>query len=178
MLSAILIIHYMKGRVIMDIIYESLGQQHAEGVMRIFNYYVENTTAAFPGKPLPVPFFAMFMKKAEGYPAYALLDGTELIGFCMLSAYNPFSSFADAACLTYFIDPEYTGKGIGSDCLAHLENEAKDRGICHLIAEVSSENEGSLNFHKNHGFEKVGELPEVGSKLGRRFGVAILMKSI
>ncbi|MCQ2386725.1 MAG: N-acetyltransferase family protein [Clostridia bacterium] len=162
----------------MDITFAPLSQEHAEGVMRIFNYYVENGTAAFPGKALPVPFFGMFLKKSEGYPAYALLNGEHVVGFCQLSAYNPFSSFTDAACLTYFIDPACTGKGLGSQCLARLEAEAKERGICHLVAEVSSENEGSLSFHKQHGFSLVGELPEIGSKFGRRFGVCYLQKTI
>jgi len=162
----------------MEITYEALNPQHAEGVMRIFNYYVENSTAAFPGKSLPVPFFGMLMKKSEGFPAYALLDGEDVVGFCQLSAYNPMSSFADAACLTYFIDPAYTGKGLGSACLERLEQEAKEKGICHLVAEVSSENSGSLRFHKAHGFTVAGELKDIGSKFGRRFGVVLLMKTV
>lgn len=52
----------------MDITFAPLSQEHAEGVMRIFNYYVENGTAAFPGKALPVPFFGMFLKNLRAIP--------------------------------------------------------------------------------------------------------------
>ncbi len=51
-------------------------------------------------------------------------------------------------------------------------------GIRHLIAEVSSENEGSLTFHQKHGFTVVGELKEIGYKLDRTFGVVLLQKTL
>ena len=35
-----------------------------------------------------------------------------IIGFCFLSAYNPFNTFKETAAVTYFITEKYTGKGI------------------------------------------------------------------
>lgn len=64
--------------------------------MSIFNYYVENSTAAFPANALPEQFYTMLMKKAEGYISYTLIDieNDSIAGFCQLSPYSPFSTFA------------------------------------------------------------------------------------
>ena len=51
-------------------------------------------------------------------------------------------------------------------------------GIKNLLAEVSSENNGSLSFHKKHGFEVVGELKNIGTKFNRKFGIVYMQKTI
>jgi len=163
----------------MNVTFEPLSMTHQSAVMAIFNHYVETSTAAFPGRPLPEPFFAMFLKKCEGgYPSFAVLDGKTVIGFCQLSPYNPMPTFAKTAECTFFIAPEYTGKGVGKLCLSKLIEEGRQMGITHLISEVSSENEGSIRFHEANGFRKVGALESVGEKLGRVFSVVMLQKDL
>jgi len=163
----------------MNIKFEPLSMSHQSPIMAIFNHYVEAGTAAFPSRPLPEPFFAMFLKKSEGgYPAYAVLDGEKVIGFCQLSPYNPMPSFRKTANCTYFIAPEYVGRGVGGECLKKLIEDGKNMGISCLIAEISSENEKSLAFHEKHGFKKVGELIDIGEKLGRSFGVVLMRKDL
>lgn len=163
----------------MNITFDALGTQYQSEVMEIFNHYILTSTAAFPGNSLPEPFFAMLLKKSEGgYPAYAVLCDGKVAGFCQLSPYNPFSTFAGTACVTYFPSPEYSGKGIGTECLRRLEEDGKKMNISHLIAEVSSENDGSLRFHEKNGFRIVGELNGIGSKFGRSFGITLLQKDI
>lgn len=165
----------------MKIVFEKMAPQHQKDVMKIFNYYVAHSTAAFPGKVLPEPFYGMLLKKTEGgYPSYVLIDqdGGAVAGFCQLSAYSPFSTFAKAACLTYFIAEAYTGKGLGTQCLTRLEADAKQMGIRHLIAEVSSQKAGSIAFHQKHGFARAGELKKIGEKLDQTFGVIYFQKEI
>lgn len=163
----------------MNITFDALGTQYQSEVMEIFNHYILTSTAAFPGNSLPEPFFAMLLRKSEvGYPAYAVLCDGKVAGFCQLSPYNPFSTFAGTACVTYFLSPEYSGKGIGTECLRRLEEDGKKMNISHLIAEVSSENDGSLRFHEKNGFRIVGELNGIGSKFGRSFGITLLQKDI
>ena len=121
----------------------------------------------------------MFLKKSEGgYPAYAVKEGETVIGFCQLSPYNPMSSFVKTADCTYFIAEEYTGRGVGKQCLQKLTEDGKRMGITHLLAEISSENEGSIRFHRANGFRKVGELESIGEKFDRNFGVVLMQKEI
>ncbi|MGM9591599.1 MAG: GNAT family N-acetyltransferase [Oscillospiraceae bacterium] len=163
----------------MNLTFAALGTEHQSAVMEIFNYYVQTGTAAFPAQPLPEPFFAMLLKKSEGgYPAYAVLDEEKVIGFCQLSPHSPFSSFSKTADCTYFLSPEYTGRGIGGQCLSRLIAEGRNMGIRHFVASISSENTASLRFHESQGFRRVGELSDIGEKLGRSFGVVLMQKDI
>ena len=157
-----------------------LSETYRDEIMRIFNHYVENGTAAFPANPVPVQFFSMFLQKSADYPAYVLLapDTDQVLGFCMLSPYIPFLTFAGTACVTFFLDPAYTGRGLGSQCMEKLEDEAKKMHITHLLADISSENTGSIAFHKKHGFTVVGELQDIGEKLGRSFSITLMEKAL
>lgn len=161
------------------ITFEQLSTKHQNDVMKIYNYYVETTTSAFPSQPMPEAFFHVFLEMTEGkYPAYVVLDGENVAGFCMLTAYHSAQTFSKTASVTYFIDKEYTGKGIGKQCLEKLIEEAKKMGICHLISDISNENTGSINFHEKNGFRKVGEFEAIGEKLGRSFGLVLMQRDV
>ncbi len=164
----------------MNIVFEKLGMEHQKSVMEIFNYYITTGTAAFPPAPLPEQFFPMLMKRSEGLCAYGVVDteANQTVGFCSLSPYHPFSTFQATADVSYFIAADHTAMGIGAKCLALLEQEGKALGVQHLLAEISSENHASIQFHKKNGFVQVGELKNIGEKFGRSFGVVMMQKSI
>lgn len=161
--------------------WEPLLPEHGAGVMKIFNEYVETTTAAFPPGTLPESFYKMILERVGDYPAYALVDisrENHVAGFCFLASYNPFSTFRAAANITCFIEKNYTGQGLGKKCLDKLEAAARLRGIAHLIADISSENGGSLRFHQRHGFKFAGKLENIGEKLNRLFSVVYMQKQL
>lgn len=159
---------------------EKMGIEHQKSIMKIYNYYIENSTAAFPASTLPEQFFAMLMEKVKGYPAYAIINSetNEVIGFCCLSAYNPFSTFKETAVITYFISQDYVGKGIGGKCLEKLETDALQMGIKHIIAEISSDNQQSQRFHTKNGFKTCGVLKNIGNKFDRNFDVIYMQKDL
>lgn len=159
---------------------EPLGEFHREAVMRIFNHYVTQETAAFADAELPETFYPQILERVKGYPAYAVVDrqAGEVVGFCFLSAYKPIPTFRETATITYFIAPSHLGKGIGRMCLARLEEAAVKQGIRHLLAEISSENEQSMSFHAGQGFVHAGRLKNVGFKLGRAFDIVYMQKEL
>jgi L-amino acid N-acyltransferase YncA len=164
----------------MQMKFEKMGIEHQKSIMKIFNYYIENSTAAFPASTLPEQFFSILMEKTKGYPAYAILNSEthEVVGFCWLSAYNPFSTFKETATISYFIAKDNVGKGMGEQCLGRLETDAMQMGIKHIVAEISSENQQSLRFHAKHGFEFCGALKNIGNKFNRNFDVIYMQKDL
>ncbi len=164
----------------MNVKFEKLGMEHQSSVMQIYNYYVVNSTAAFPVSTVPEQFFMGVLEKTKDYPAYAVLNPEtfEIAGFCFLSAYHPASSFKETANITYFISQDYVGKGIGEQCLKKLENDAIQMGITHIIAQISSDNKQSLGFHSKHGFETCGSAKNVGNKFNRNFDVVYMQKDL
>ena len=118
---------------------EPISLDDREAVIDIFNYYVENSFAAFPEERVSYEFFDMLMKISEGYPRIVVKDedGT-VVGFGMLRAHNPMKTFSRVAEITYFVRPEHTGKGIGQSMLNYLIDEGRKRNIASILAGISS----------------------------------------
>ncbi|MDD1728554.1 MAG: N-acetyltransferase family protein, partial [Methanospirillum sp.] len=124
-----------------------------EEIIELFNYYVENSDAAFPENPVPVGFFEQIRSLLPHYPTVTAKDTDGIvIGFGMLRPYNPMPGFRQTAVISYFIHPRYTRMGIGSQMLLFLEDNAKENGIISILAEISSRNTGSIRFHEKNGF--------------------------
>jgi len=158
---------------------EPISVDDREPILGIFNYYVENSFAAYPENRVPDSFFDAFMEKAEGHPTVVAKDeGGTILGFGLLRAHNPIPSFSQTAEITYFMRPEQTGKGIGSLMLEYLIEEAKKKGISSILASISSLNERSLRFHQKHGFVECGRFRQVGKKKGKFFDVIWMQKML
>ena len=84
--------------------------------------------------------------------------------------------FQRAAEITYFIEPGYTGRGIGSKILERMVGAAKRKGIDTILANVSSLNEASLRFHERHGFAECGRFRRVAKKKGQDLDVVWMQK--
>jgi len=148
-------------------------------VIDLFNYYIEHTFAAYPEQKVPYDFFSRFLEASRNYPSVIarLSDGT-VAGFGLLRAHNPMPAFRHAAEITYFIRPELTGKGLGSEMLARLEEKGKEQGITTILAGISSLNEGSIRFHARRGFYECGRFAGVGVKKGVIFDTVWMQKFI
>jgi len=163
----------------MDYSISPISNEDREPIMDIFNYYVENSFAAYPETKLPYEAFDMFLKMSQGYPTAAVRDNNgDLIGFGLLRAHNPMSTFSKTAETTYFISPDHTGKGIGKKLLSHLEEEGMKKGIMHILANISSLNPRSINFHKKNGFIECGRFRRVGTKRGEAFDTVWMQKTL
>ena len=105
-----------------------------------------------------------------------LETGNKVVGFGFVASYNPFKSCNHVGVLTYFILPEYTGKGLGTKLFNQLISKGKDLGITNYLAHISSRNEQSLNFHKKHGFQEVGRFKDMSVKLGESIDMVWVQK--
>lgn len=164
----------------MNLIYEPMTEKHCNEVIDIFNYYIENSFAAYFENKLPYQFFNKFIELTKGYPAYVVLneETKKVIGFCFLKPYSPLPVFKETAEITYFIEKNETGRGIGKKILKLLESEGKKIGIQYILASISSYNNESLIFHKNNGFSECGRLHNVGKKNKKKFDVVWMEKPI
>ena len=164
----------------MNIAFERMTQDYSKEIMDIFNYYAENSYAAYPESKLPYKFYTRFLDMTKGYPAFVIKNKNmkKVIGFCFLRAYNPFPVFKETAEITYFLDKNEIGKGIGKEALNKLEEEAKKIGIRRLLANISSENIQSIIFHKKNGFIECGRFHNIGKKKGKNFDVVWMEKTL
>lgn len=162
----------------MKIEFLQMSIEHTSENMEVYNYYIENSLAAYPDKVMPVEYFGKFLELTKGYPAYTIYDAEKIIGFCFLRPYNPHSTFKECAEITYFINKDYTGMGVGKTALNKLESEAANMGIKTILASISSENPQSLSFHQNNGFKQCGRFERIITKWGKPFDIIWMQKNI
>jgi L-amino acid N-acyltransferase YncA len=156
-----------------------LSADDRDAMAEIFNHYVDHSFAAYPDEHLSAEAMAGWIEQCGEHPTFAARDDhDQLIGFGFLRPYSALATFAATAQVTYFIAPGHTRHGIGAALLAAMENGARQHGITSILAHVSSENPGSLAFHRRHGFVECGRFHSVGVKKGRPFDVVWLQKTL
>lgn len=145
-----------------------------ESMLDIFNYFAQNSFAVYCDFPL-LP--DQFRKVVEQMRVALILEaGDKIIGFGYISSYKPFPNFKNTGVLTYFILPEYTGRGYGTKLFETLISEGIQAGITNYLAHISSKNNQSLSFHKKHGFEEVGIFKNVAYKFNDSFDIVWMQK--
>ena len=148
-------------------------------IMEIFNYYGENTFAAYPETKLPPEFFDILLMMTAGYPALtARGDENVLMGFGFLRPYNPMPVFLRTAEITYFVRPDFIGKGVGKALHDYLLEFGKKIGLHTVLANVASLNEESIRFHLKNGFTECGRFKEAAEKKGKVFDIVYFQKML
>ncbi len=163
----------------MEINFAPITSDDREQIIDIFNYYVENTFAAYPDQKVPYEFFDALLNTCQGYPTVTVKDTQgNVVGFGMLRPYSPIPSFSRTAEITYFLKPGFTGQGIGKTILEHLIARARGKNLTSILASVCSLNQGSINFHQRNGFVECGRFREVGHKRGKAFDVVYFQRML
>lgn len=164
----------------MNYIFDQLLEEHRVPVIDIYNYYIENSFAAYPDRKVPYEFFDILFEKTKGFPAFIIKDTStnKIVGFFYLKAYHPFSVFKETAEITYFIEPSVVGKGIGKKALQLLEEKGKTMGIKQILASISSLNEVSITFHQKNGFKECGRFNRIIRKNGVYFDIIWMQKEL
>jgi L-amino acid N-acyltransferase YncA len=148
-----------------------------EAVMDVFNYFAENSFAAYPDKKAAYSVFDFLRAMSREDLFYVIGDPAgKVIGFGMLRHHQRADAFNRSAEVTYFILPGSQGKGLGTRMLETLINDAIKLGADTVLANISSLNEQSLKFHLKNGFIECGRFVRVGSKFGRDFDVVWMQK--
>jgi len=159
--------------------FEKMADAHREAVVNIYNYFIENSYAAYPDETFGYEIFDYFQRISDGYPAVVVKDAKgKIVGFAFMSAFHAVDTFRKTAAISYFILPEHTRKGVGRAILDRFEKESRRMGIEIILAHVSSLNKDSLMFHEANGFEECGRLRDVGTKFGRDFDVVWFQKRL
>jgi phosphinothricin acetyltransferase len=161
----------------MDYSLEPMSARHRQPVMDILNYYIENSHAAYPEKPLDYHFFDRLLEMTRAYPALVVKSkARQIVGFGFLRPCHFAETLRRTAEVTCFIRPEHTRRGLGTTVLDLLCQKALEMGLDSILASVSSRNEKSLTFHLKHGFKICGRFHKVGRKFGADFDMVWLQK--
>jgi len=112
-------------------------------------------------------------------PSFAEWDNSHLItcrfvddqdgivrGWAALTPVSSRCVYAGVAEVSVYVDPAFSGKGIGSDLLNQLVRESEQEGIWTLQAGIFPENAASLKIHEKAGFRILGIWEKIGKQHG------------
>lgn len=149
--------------------------EDAEAIASIYNHYVENSTATFDTEPKsPADRREWIASRSLRYPVIVAERAGRLVGWGALSAWASRPAWAGTVEVAVYVAPDARGAGVGSALLAAIVERARAADHHAVIAQVVSENTASVALMHSAGFERVGELKEVGNKFGRWLNVELL----
>ena len=100
----------------------------------------------------------------ERYPVYVYQEDNGIVGWVFLGAYrDDREALAHVAELSYFVDQESRGRGIGSHLLQYALNVAPECGLKILVAILLDKNPASIKLLKKFGFSQWGSMPGIAS---------------
>ena len=88
------------------------------------------------------------------------------------------TAYRCTADLSIYVDRACRGSGVGQKLYAEIERLGRERGIENLISIITSDNEGSLRFHRKNGFTEIGVMPAVAFKFGKYLDVSFFQKHL
>jgi L-amino acid N-acyltransferase YncA len=161
----------------MDYSIRKIKDDDGEGIIHIFNYFIDHGFAAYPETRVPTEFFTKFQEIAPQDTLYVVeIPEKYVVGFRFLKTFNPMSVFQRTAEISYFLLPNHTNKDVGTRLLQVLMKDAKQKRIDTLLTSASSHNKQSLRFHQKQGFVECGRFQRVGKKQGNDFDVVWMQK--
>lgn len=163
----------------MDCTFKDVQQADLPMLADILNYYVLNTTVTFHKEPLKAEDMAekVFFSQPY-YICFSIMVAGHVIGYCAVSQWKKQEAYRNTAEINIYLHPDYTGKGIGSFAIKHLEDFAKKNDIHNLIAGLCSENTPSKSLFEKNGYDHCATFQKVGNKFGRVLDVIYLQKQL
>jgi L-amino acid N-acyltransferase YncA len=107
----------------------------------------------------------------DHYPVFVAESQDEIIGWCSLSPYRPGRmALRYTAEISYYIDEDHRGMGVGSFLISHAIEKSPRLGIKTLFAIILDINGTSTQILEKVGFEEWGHLPNIAEFDGRECG--------
>ncbi|PTT16440.1 N-acetyltransferase [Flavobacterium sp. HMWF030] len=93
-------------------------------------------------------------------------EDEKVIGWAALTPVSSRCVYAGVAEVSVYVDPAYSGKGIGLTLLNELVRQSEAEGIWTLQAGIFPENTASLHIHEKAGFRILGTREKIGKQNG------------
>jgi len=142
-------------------------------IVDIYNQAVSLKSATADTAPILVESRRAWLQEhsSERHPVYVAEDGRVVVGWCSISPYRPGRmALRHTAEISYYIDEQYRGKGIGSDLISHAIEDCPRIGIKTLFAIILDINQSSSKILQKLGFQKWGHMPSVVDFDGKECG--------
>lgn len=88
-------------------------------------------------------------------------------GYAYAAPYHARAAYRWAAIVSVYVGEGFLRQGVAGQLYRVLFSLLQEQGIRQVLAAIAVPNPASQQFHESLGFRKVGEMPDVGYKLGQ-----------
>ena len=148
-------------------------------ILNIYGPYVQNTAISFEySVPTLEEFTERFLTVTARFPWLVWEENGTVLGYAYASLPFGRAAYRWVAASSIYLAPEARGKGIGTKLYGALEAMLSELGYRKTYAIITSDNPGSLGFHKKAGFRFLCEFPECGVKFHKLYNVVWMEKDL
>jgi len=159
--------------------FEKTNKNHIKEIMKIYNYYIEYSTATFHSDKVDKKQMKNIVYFNDNlYMTYTMFLDKKIIGYCMLAPFNKREAYKATVSIGIYINNEYVKKGYGKNAMEFLEQKALGLPIRSLIGLICTENTGSIKLFENCKYLQVGYIKKAGVKFNRLLDVVYYQKII
>ncbi|WP_339888616.1 N-acetyltransferase family protein [uncultured Flavobacterium sp.] len=144
-------------------------EKDLESILEIVNYNILNTTSIYDYEPRTLAQQKAIFddKNKEGFPLIVVEIDNEIAGFGTYGTFRFKEGYKFTVEHSVYVSVNHKGKGLGKLLLAELIELAKKQKLHTMIAVIDAENQSSVEFHKQFGFETVGVIKESAYKFNK-----------
>ncbi|MDE2219159.1 MAG: N-acetyltransferase [Gammaproteobacteria bacterium] len=145
----------------------------AAALAAIYNPYVTGTIITFEEQPVDAVEMSarLAATAAARLPWLVAEDPLGVRGYAYASSWKSRAAYRHTVEVTVYLESAAFGRGLGTRLYTALFGELRRAGCHTVLGGVALPNEASVALHEKLGMRKVGELREVGYKLGRWINV-------
>lgn len=145
-------------------------ESHCDAIAVIYNHAVARTTAIWNDTMVDADNRISWLtaRREAGFPVIVALDREDaVLGYASFGDWRAFDGYRHTVEHSVYVHPDRAGAGIGTALMQALIQHAREAGKHVMVAGIEAGNENSIRLHEKLGFQRVGLLPQVGTKFGR-----------
>ncbi len=146
------------------------GIKDAVSLARIYNHYIQTSTATFEIDPIKPQDMNGRIEKitTENLPFLVYVDADNgCLGYAYASKWRAREAYRNSVEISIYLDPNQTGRGLGRQLYDVLFERLRQQEFHIAIGGITLPNPASIGLHEKFGVKKVAHFEEVGFKFGK-----------
>ena len=144
-------------------------------ITEIYNEAIINTTATFDTEiKSHEEQIIWFEKHGPSFPVLVAEYENKVVGWASLSRWSDRCAYDSTAEVSFYVSPDFQGRGIGRQLLEIITLEGKKAGLHSILSRISEGSMASIHLHESLNYRHVGVLKEVGRKFGKLLDVYMM----
>ena len=164
----------------MEISIRPYKETDAQAILEVINFNILNSTALYDYNIRTLEQQTDILKEKidKDFPVIVAVLDEKVVGFGYYSEFRFREAYKYTVEHSVYVAVKHQGKGLGKLLLTELIATAKKQKRHTMIAVIDAENQNSVEFHKQFGFETVGIIKESAFKFDKWLDTVFMQKII